>query len=69
MFNEDKNKHELVEILKKFEAKGFRPGCDFADDSAVGNTKINHNASKEVLGVKYRPLEETLTDMINSMLE
>ena len=66
---EEKNKHEITEFLtKKFGDKGFKPGCEQLNDDLVGPYTNNNAASREILGVKYRPLEETLTDMVEDML-
>ena len=48
--------------------KGFTPGCDTIDDKGAVGIVNDNSASKEVLGMKYHPLEQTLKDMTDAMV-
>ena len=66
---EEMTKHQIVEVLtQSFGGYGFQPGCEKLDDSAVGQISVDNSASREHLGVQYRPLKQTIIEMIDSLL-
>ena len=66
---ENATKENIRDMLKRnFESKGFKPGCDTIDDAGAVGIVNDNSASKNILGVEYRPLETTLTDMVNEMI-
>jgi len=61
---------EIAKILQdEFKEKGFKTHTNESDKVDPIITRFDNTASKEVLGIKYRPMKETVADMVNKMIE
>jgi len=63
-------KDELCQILTDmYSSKGFSPGCSTIDDSGAQGVINDNSVSKEILGMEYTPIEKTLKDMTDAMID
>jgi len=63
-------KDELCDILaENYGNRGFSPGCSTIDDAGAQGVINDNSCSLEVLGMEYTPIEDTLKDMTDSMIE
>ncbi|KAJ5176103.1 uncharacterized protein N7482_001980 [Penicillium canariense] len=62
---------EIVDIARKThpELESKLPAKDSPSDLPSDIYKIDNSRSKDVLGIKYRPFEETVSDTISSLQE
>lgn len=67
---ESVTKYELALILfDLYSDMGFGPGCTTLDDSAAKGIINDNSRSKEILKMEYTPIETTLKDMVDSMID
>jgi len=63
-------KDDMCDILTNlFGSKGFTPGCSTIDDAGAQGVINDNSISKNVLGMDYIPIEVTLKDMTDAMIE
>lgn len=62
---------DLVDIIRENrpQLESKLPPSDSPSDLPAGIYKIDNSRSQEVLGIKYRPLKETITDTVDSLLK
>jgi len=51
-----------------FNSKGYSINTTEATDGDVLDYNVNTTASREILGLQYKPLEESWVDMANSLI-
>ena len=51
----------------KFESKGFQI-FDWEDPADADAPRNSNKRAREVLGIEFRPLEETIEDAVNSLI-
>lgn len=54
-------------LIEKYGSIGFNPGCDEFEDLSGGAVNDN-SASRKVLRINYRPIEDTILGMADSMI-
>eukprot|EP00537_Pseudo-nitzschia_pungens_P013502 CAMPEP_0172390480 /NCGR_PEP_ID=MMETSP1061-20121228/7120_1 /TAXON_ID=37318 /ORGANISM="Pseudo-nitzschia pungens, Strain cf. pungens" /LENGTH=406 /DNA_ID=CAMNT_0013120871 /DNA_START=255 /DNA_END=1475 /DNA_ORIENTATION=+ len=57
----------ILEVL--YGGKGFTPGVSLLDDSGAVGIVNDNSRSKILLGMEYTPIEKTLQDMADGMIE
>ena len=62
---------DLVDIIREHrpQLESKLPSNDSPNDLPADIYKIDNSRSKEVLGIKYRPLKETISDTVDSLLK
>ena len=61
---------ELAKILaEEFNPKGFKAHTKESEKVDPVETYFDNSASKNILHVTYRPMKETMIDMVNKMIE
>ena len=66
--SDEKTKKEFAAILRdKFAQRGFQI-FDWEDPADINAPRNSNKRAREVLQVKFRPLEETLEDMVESLI-
>ena len=55
-------------LADEFNKQGWNIVSEERTDDDIFNYEVNTTASREVLGVKYTPLEQSWVDMANSMI-
>lgn len=61
---------DIVKILHdEFQAKGWNIPLNEAPDTGDKKTELDNSFSRDVLGVQYRPIEETMIEMANTMID
>ncbi|OQE31542.1 hypothetical protein PENSTE_c001G04262 [Penicillium steckii] len=62
---------DLVDIIRENrpQLESKLPSNDSPNDLPADIYKIDNSRSKEVLGIKYRPLKETISDTVDSLLK
>ena len=56
-------------LAAEFNSKGFNVNTEEATDGDVLDYEANTTASREILGLVYRPIEESWIDMANCLIE
>eukprot|EP00536_Pseudo-nitzschia_multiseries_P012838 jgi/Psemu1/209770/e_gw1.511.22.1 len=63
-------KDEIRSILEDlYGDKGFAPGVSLLDDSGAVGIVNDNSLSKNILGMEYTPIEKTLEDMADGMID
>ena len=56
-------------LAAEFNSKGWNIGTEERTDDDVINYDDNNTASREVLGLQYTPIEQSIVEMANSLIE
>jgi dihydroflavonol-4-reductase len=69
VYNERVAKPKILEWLQPFNARGAKVPTKLGEGEDVGGDAVDNSRSKDVLKIEYTPMQKTVTDFAEQMLE